>query len=156
MLEFKARRLELFGQVRAVKQLERGHALTLQPIFQNTPDRLARQGLVQIRRCQAAWAVLILRHQTLPLDLRCPLGQQGQAVELHRVGVQRFLGHANSGRAIIPQQFLGGLDRHSPFFSRHLEGPGCRSGLADIDLVVNRTGHATLNAVMLRHWSESL
>ena len=42
MLEFKTRRLELFGQVRAVQQLERGHALTFQPIFQNTPDRLAR------------------------------------------------------------------------------------------------------------------
>ena len=144
VLELDARSFQLFGQIGAVQQFEGGDAVTAQPVLEHPADRLAGVRRVEILRRRAARPGLVLGHDPFALNLGRAAGQHGDAVELHGVGVERLLGHAHGGGAVVGEQVLGGLDRLGAVLRRHLEGPGGRGGLADIDFVVDGAGHETL------------
>ena len=144
VLKLDARGFQLFGQIGAVQQFEGGDAVARQPVLQHPADRLAGMGGVEILRGRTTRAGLVLGHDPLPLDLGRAARQHGYAVELHGVRVERLLGHAHGGGAIVGEHVLGGLDGMGAVLRRHLEAPGGGRRLADIDFVVDGAGHGAL------------
>ena len=144
VLKLDARGFQPFGQVGAVQQLEGGDAVAPQPVLQHPADHLAGMRGVEVLRRRAARSGLILGHDPLALELGSPARQHGHAVEFHGVRVERLLGHAHGGGAVVGEHVLGGLDGLGAVLRRHLEAPGGWRGLANVDFVVDWASHGTL------------
>lgn len=142
VLDLDAGRLQQFDQVRPVQQLKGGDAIAHQPILQHPADQVARMGRIEVVRSDAVGAFVVRGNQPLPGRLGRASGQDGDAVELHGLAIQGFLGHPDGHRLFLAQDFLGRVDGVLALFGRQHQRPGGRSRLADIDFVVDGTGHA--------------
>ncbi|WP_416173728.1 hypothetical protein [Brevundimonas sp.] len=147
MLKLHARGFQPLGQVRAVQQFERRHPLASQPVLQHPSDQFSGMGGIEVGGRIALGPDVIVRDHSLALDLGRTLGQQGQAGEFHGRCVQGLLGHPHGGGAVVAQHVLGGLGRDGSILGRHQQRPGRGGRLADIDFVVDGTGHDAFNAV---------
>ena len=156
MLKLDTRGFQLFGQIRAVQQFESRNALACQPVLQHPADRLARLGGVEILRRRAARPGRLSGYAPLASDLGCPARQHGHAVEQHGVQVEGFPGHTDSDSTVVSQYILGGPHGHGAVLCRHVEAPGCRRGLADIEFVVDGADHQDTHTVNLQHGTKAL
>ena len=141
VLQFDAGRLELFDQIRPVQKLEDGDAVAPEPVLQHPSDQLAGMRCVEVLRAQAVRALFVGVDEALLRRFRHALGQDGVAAELHRVRIQRLLGDPHRHGVLVLQDFLGSIDGVLALFGRQHQRPRRGRRLADIELVVDRSGH---------------
>ncbi len=143
VLKLDPRRLQPLGHVGAVQQFEGGDALAPQPVLQHPADQGAGVGGIEFGRAGAGRAMRRIG-RLLPERFGRAQRQYGDGGELHRLGVQRLFGDARGDGESVAQLVLGRLDGLFAVFGGDQQGPGRRGGLADIDFVMDRTGHAAI------------
>jgi hypothetical protein len=141
VLQLHAGGLEPFGQVGAVEQLEGRDRLAAQPLLQHLGQHVAGVRGVEIVRGEAARRHLPRGSRLVARGLGVTAGHDDRAVEAHRSRIQGLPGHLDAYRAPVGQQLPGRLDRLLLAVAGLDEVPARQCGLAEIDLVVNLTGH---------------